>query len=211
MFATMFLGVVLGVFLTLGVVRGDAERGLLQPLLVRPLGRTSSCSAASSRPLPSAPSTSPVVYAARSLITGLIGDWWPDRIVLAGARARLRRRHRRRDLAARLGVPFCDGERDRRLHGLRRGARRRSARPDRPGPRLTGRCVGRVVSWALPFEALYQDGLHAITENTAFAGSFFGSGPSAPRTPPARGSAPGSLVYAIVVVAALTGFARRDL
>ena len=39
MFATLFLGVVLAVFLTLGVVRGDAERGLLQPLVVRPVGR----------------------------------------------------------------------------------------------------------------------------------------------------------------------------
>ena len=40
MFATLFLGVVLAVFLTLGVVSGDAERGLLQPLVVRPIGRT---------------------------------------------------------------------------------------------------------------------------------------------------------------------------
>ena len=39
MFGTLFLGAVLAVFLTLGVVRGDAERGLLQPLVVRPLGR----------------------------------------------------------------------------------------------------------------------------------------------------------------------------
>ena len=39
MFGTLFLGTVLAVFLTLGVVRGDAERGLLQPLVVRPLGR----------------------------------------------------------------------------------------------------------------------------------------------------------------------------
>ena len=36
----LFLGVVLAVFLTLGAVRGDAERGLLQPLVVRPVGRT---------------------------------------------------------------------------------------------------------------------------------------------------------------------------
>src|SRR5207244_6746402 len=31
MFGTLFLGVVLAIFLTLGVVRGDAERGRLQP------------------------------------------------------------------------------------------------------------------------------------------------------------------------------------
>ena len=35
----MFLGGVLAVFLTLNVVRGDAEAGLLQPLVVRPIGR----------------------------------------------------------------------------------------------------------------------------------------------------------------------------
>jgi Cu-processing system permease protein len=40
MFTTLFLGCVLAVFLTLGAVRGDAERGLLQPLVVRPVGRT---------------------------------------------------------------------------------------------------------------------------------------------------------------------------
>src|SRR5215468_11958216 len=40
LFATLFLGVVLAVFLTLGAVSGDAERGLLQPLVVRPVGRT---------------------------------------------------------------------------------------------------------------------------------------------------------------------------
>ena len=38
---SLFLGTVLAVFLTLGAVRGDAERGLLQPLVVRPVGRTS--------------------------------------------------------------------------------------------------------------------------------------------------------------------------
>src|SRR5262249_27353175 len=38
MFATLFLGAVLSVFLTLNVVRGDAEAGLLQPLVVRPIG-----------------------------------------------------------------------------------------------------------------------------------------------------------------------------
>src|SRR5690349_25137620 len=39
MFATLFLGAILAVFLTFSAVRGDAERGLLQPLLVRPISR----------------------------------------------------------------------------------------------------------------------------------------------------------------------------
>ena len=39
MFAILFLGCVLATFLTLSAVRGDAEAGLLQPLVVRPVGR----------------------------------------------------------------------------------------------------------------------------------------------------------------------------
>ncbi len=40
MFATLFLGATLGAFLTLSAIRGDAERGLLQPILARPVART---------------------------------------------------------------------------------------------------------------------------------------------------------------------------
>ena len=39
MFGSLFLATVLAIFLTHAVVRGDAERGLLQPLVVRPVGR----------------------------------------------------------------------------------------------------------------------------------------------------------------------------
>ena len=39
-FATLFLGSVLAVFLTAGAVRGDVDRGLVQPLVVRPVGRS---------------------------------------------------------------------------------------------------------------------------------------------------------------------------
>ena len=39
-FATLFLGSVLAVFLTAGAVRGDVDGGLVQPLVVRPVGRS---------------------------------------------------------------------------------------------------------------------------------------------------------------------------
>ena len=39
MFGSLFLATVLAIFFTHAVVRGDAERGLLQPLVVRPVGR----------------------------------------------------------------------------------------------------------------------------------------------------------------------------
>jgi Cu-processing system permease protein len=41
LFAIYFLGCVLAIFLTLGAITGEAERGLLQPLVARPVGRSS--------------------------------------------------------------------------------------------------------------------------------------------------------------------------
>jgi ABC-2 type transport system permease protein len=84
MFGTLFLGVVLAIFLTLGVVRGDAERGLLQPLVVRPIGRSTLLVA---RFLGAAAVCVPyvlVVYFAAMVLTGVEGSWWPDRIVTPG-------------------------------------------------------------------------------------------------------------------------------
>ena len=81
-FAVLFLGTVLAIFLTHAVVRGDAERGLLQPLLVRPLSRSQLLLGR----LLAAAAVCTVyvacVYTALMLVTGLIGDWWPDRIAL---------------------------------------------------------------------------------------------------------------------------------
>ena len=77
------------------------------------------------------------VFLAAAVITWIIGDWWPDRIVVPGARAR-------RSAVAIIAalslagsvVPVRDRQRDRGLHGLRRGPGRRAARPDRRGARL---------------------------------------------------------------------------
>ena len=81
LFAILFLGTILAVFLTLGAVRGDAERGLLQPLLVRPLrrrtlllgrwlGATAVC----------APYVILVALGA-FVLTDALGGWWPDRTI----------------------------------------------------------------------------------------------------------------------------------
>ena len=84
MFGTLFLGSVLAAFLTLGVVRGDAERGLLQPLVVRPVGRGALLLG---RFLGAAAVCVPyvlIVYTACALITRTAGDWWPDEFVRSG-------------------------------------------------------------------------------------------------------------------------------
>ncbi|MEA2126792.1 MAG: type transport system permease protein [Solirubrobacteraceae bacterium] len=82
LFGTLFLGVVLAVFLTLGTIRGDAERGLLQPLLVRPVTRRD---VLLSR-LFAAGGVSALyvlgVYLAAMVITGVAGGWWPGNAVL---------------------------------------------------------------------------------------------------------------------------------
>ena len=136
LFAILFLGTILAVFLTLGAVRGDAERGLVQPLLVRPLrrrtlllgrwlGATAVC----------APYVILVALGAFGL-TDALGGWWPDRDDRAAAGARARRRDPRRPVARRQHRPPGDRERDRRVHAVRRRADRRPAGPDRGGDQL---------------------------------------------------------------------------
>ena len=85
MFGTLFLGVVLATFLTLGAVRGDAERGLLQPIVVRPLEPRHVSGRAAARSGDRVCGYVIVVFAGATIITGLAGDWWPDRPVAACA------------------------------------------------------------------------------------------------------------------------------
>src|SRR6185312_7550553 len=86
MFATLFLGVVLAVFLTLGAVRGDAERGLLQPLIVRPLGRRQYLAGRFLAAASVSGAYVLTVYAGGVVVTGVVGDWWPSDPVGAGLR-----------------------------------------------------------------------------------------------------------------------------
>jgi ABC-type transport system involved in multi-copper enzyme maturation permease subunit len=213
MFATMFLGVVLGVFLTMGVVRGDAERGLLQPLLVRPLTRVQLLLGRLAAAAAVCTVYVALVYTALLLVIGLIGDWWPDRIVLPAL-----------ELAvgvtwvaavSLLGSVFLSATANGLAVFIVFGAGLVAGLLGSIGAVLgseTLKSAARAVSWALPFEALYQDGLHAITEQTAFAGFILRLGPFG------GASSAGSLIwvwvagYLVVIVAlALAGFTRRDL
>jgi len=84
MFATRFLGAVLSVFLTLNVVRGDAEAGLLQPLVVRPVGRAQLLLARFVGGAGVAAVYVLAVYAATVAITRWAGGWTPDRVISPG-------------------------------------------------------------------------------------------------------------------------------
>jgi ABC-2 type transport system permease protein len=214
MFGTLFLGVVLAIFLTLGVVGGDAERGLLQPLVVRPIGRSTLLVA---RFLGAAAVCVPYVlgvYFATMLITGLEGSWWPDRVVTPGL-----------ELAggvlvvaalSLLGSVFLSSIANGIAVFMVFGAGLVAGLLDNIGHVLNSDGLvhaAKIAAWAVPFEALYQDALRAITEETSGLTGFL------LRLGPFGGAEHGgatlrlwALVYlAIVGALALVGFARRDL
>ena len=168
MFGTLFLGAVLAAFLTLGAVRGDAETGLLQPVVARPVGRTAFLVA---RFLAAAVVCVPyvlVVYFLAALITRSVSGWTPDQLVVPGL-----------ELAAGvaliaalalLGSVALSTVANGIAIFMVFGAGLVAGLLGQIGEALDSErleSVGRVASWAVPFEALYQDGLHRITAETS--------------------------------------------
>jgi ABC-2 type transport system permease protein len=214
MFATLFLGVVLAVFLTLGVVRGDAERGLLQPLLVRPLGRGTLLAGRFLAAATVSIAYVAVVYTTLMVLTGAIGHWWPDRIATPGI-----------ELAAGvvvvaavslLGSVFLSGTANGIAAFMVFGAGLVAGLLGSIGQVLgsgTLKTAAHVASWVLPFEALYQDGLHLITEHTAgFTGFVLRLGPFGGAHAAGVWLGVWSTGYlALVAALAFAGFSRRDL
>jgi ABC-2 type transport system permease protein len=214
MFAILFLGTILAVFLTLGAVRGDAERGLLQPLLVRPLprrtlllgrwlGATAVC----------APYVMLVALASFAL-TDALGDWWPDRTVTPL-------------LALALGVAIIAAL---SLAGsiVLASTANGIAVFMLFGAGLTAGLLGQIAeainsdsleniasiaTWALPFEALYQAGLADLTVDTVgFARLAIDLGPFGGAQSGGLDLWLFSLAYLVAVgAAAVTAFGRRDL
>jgi Cu-processing system permease protein len=73
--------------------------------------------------------------------------------------------------------------------------------------------AAKIAAWAMPFEALYQDALREITQNTSgLTGFLLRLGPFGGAE---QGGVPVRLwalgYLAIVAALALTGFGRRDL
>jgi ABC-type transport system involved in multi-copper enzyme maturation permease subunit len=214
MFAILFLGTILAVFLTLGAVRGDAERGLLQPLLVRPLSRRTLLLG---RWLGATAVCAPYVMAvalASFALTAALGDWWPDRTLTPL-------------LALALGVAIiaalsllgsillastANGIAVFMLFGagLTAGLLGQIAEALNSD---TLQDVASVASWALPFEALYQAGLADLTVDTVgFARLAIDLGPFGGAQSAGIALWIFSLAYLLAVAAAATAaFGRRDL
>jgi ABC-type transport system involved in multi-copper enzyme maturation permease subunit len=214
MFATLFLGVVLAVFLTLGVVSGDAERGLLQPLVVRPIGRGQLLAARFLGAAGVCAGYVLLVYFASMLITGLTGQWWPDRIVAPGL-----------ELAAAvvivtalslLGTIVLSATANGIAIFMLFGAGLVAGLLGSIGHALGSHAVkhaATVAAWVLPFEALYQDALRQITADASgLTGFLLQLGPFGGAYVHGWGIRVWAFAYlAAVAAVALAGFARRDL
>jgi ABC-type transport system involved in multi-copper enzyme maturation permease subunit len=214
MFGTLFLGVVLAVFLTLGVVSGDAERGLLQPLIVRPVGRVTLLVA---RWLGAVAVCAPyvgLVYLGTMLITGLTGHWWPDNLVTPGV-----------ELAAGvavvaalslLGSVFLSSTANGIAIFMLFGAGLVAGLLGTIGHGLNSHQLERaakIAAWLLPFEALYQDALRQLTAKTSgLTGFLLTLGPFGGGYTGGTAVRLWAVAYLLIVgTVAAIGFSRRDL
>jgi Cu-processing system permease protein len=214
MFATLFLGVVLAIFLTHGAVSGDAERGLLQPLVARPVGRSTLLVARFLGAGAVCATYVLSVYFAGLLITGLTGHWWPHRVAWPGI-----------ELAggalivvalSLLGSVVLSSTANGIAVFMLFGSGLVAGLLGSIGHALNSHTIkhaSTIASWALPFEGLYQDGLRMITENTSgLTGFLLQLGPFGGSYVHGWGIRVWAVAYVgIVGAAALAGFARRDL
>jgi ABC-type transport system involved in multi-copper enzyme maturation permease subunit len=214
MFATLFLGTVLAVFLTLGAVRGDAERGLLQSLVVRPLGRPALLLGRFLGAASVCAAYVAALYAASVAITEFAGDWAPDHVVGPGL-----------NLVAAvvvvaavslLGSVFLASTANGIAVLMVFGAGLVAGLLGQIGDALpsdTLETIGTVGSLALPFEALYQSGLHGLTsETTGLTGFIVKLGPFGGAQRFGAGLWPWAVAYVALAGALATWrFRRTDL
>ncbi len=214
MFGTLFLGSVLAVFLTIGAVRGDAETGLLQPLVVRPLGRTAYLGGRFLAAASVATAYVAVVYTTAVLVTGVIGDWWPDHPVASGLRIALAVAV----VAALslLGSVFLTTTANGIGVLMVFGAGLVSGLLGTIGEALnSGRLqsMADTAAWLLPFEALYRDALRLLVRDIpGVTGAIVQLGPLGGSHDAGPWLLPWILVYVFGVLAlAALAFGRRDL
>jgi ABC-type transport system involved in multi-copper enzyme maturation permease subunit len=214
MFTTLFLGAVLAAFLTLSAVRGDAERGLLQPLVVRPVGRSALLMGRFAAAALVCSIYVLAVYAFTLVITAGAGGWWPDSIVGPGLAlvvgvlviAAL----------SLLGSVFMTATANGIAVFMLFGAGLAAGLLGQIGDALSVdslETVANVTSWLLPFEALYQGGLNSLTsEASGVTGVIVRLGPFG------GAQEGGTLLWlwsfaylGLVGAATRAAFARRDL
>lgn len=163
-FATLFLGSVLAVFLTAGAVRGDVDRGLVQPLVVRPVGRSAYLAGRGLAAAVVSAGYVAVIFLAATLTTRLVfselpPNAWSAVVPLVGAVLvvtvlTLLMSCVLSTVATGISVLMAYGA------GLVAGLL------GEIGRNLNASTVTRIadsVSYALPFEALYRDALSRLS------------------------------------------------
>ncbi len=214
MFVALFLGVVLAVFLTLGAVRGDAERGLLQPLVVRPVGRTTLLVG---RLLAASAVCAPyvvIVFLVAVLITQAAGDFTPASLVVPAAGLAL-------GVITVVAISLLGST---LLGTTANGIAIFMVFATGLAAGLLGQIgealnvdglttASSIISWIVPFEALYQNGLHALTSDIAGAtGVIVQLGPFGGASNVSATIWPWAIAWSAAVLAlAALAFGRRDL
>jgi ABC-type transport system involved in multi-copper enzyme maturation permease subunit len=214
MFGTLFLGAVLAVFLTLSAVRGDAETGLLQPMIVRPLGRHQYLAGRFLAAATVAFTYVGMVYAGAVVITGITGDWWPDRPVAAGLRLALAMLIVA--AIALLGSIFLTATANGIGVLMVFGAGLLAGLLGSIGDALnshTLQTIANTASWVLPFEALYRDALRLLVQDIpGVTGQIVQLGPLGGSHNAGPLLLPWVVVYlALVALIGAFFFSRRDL
>ena len=214
MFGTLFLGTVLAVFLTLGAVRGDAERGLLQPLLVRPVSRRTLLLGRYAAAAGVCALYVAAVFLAATVIIWVMGDWWPDHLL--GPTLGLMLGVAILAAISLAGSVYLSSTANGIAVFMVFGAGLVAGLLGQIGEALdsgTLENTAKVASWVLPFEGLYQAGLSGLTSDTiGFTRLAIDLGPFGG----AESAGPGLWLWAVVYLGlvgawALRGFSRRDL
>ena len=213
-FVALFLAVVLAVFLTLDAVRGDAERGLLQPLVVRPVGRTTLLAGRLLAASTVCASYVVLVFLLAVLITNAAGDFTPGSIAVPAA-----------GLAlgvvtvvavSLLGTTVLSTTANGIAVFMVFGAGLAAGLLGQLGKGLDVDALtsaSSVISWIVPFEALYQNGLHALTADIGgTTGVIVQLGPFGGASSISAAIWPWAVVWSAGVLGlAAVAFGRRDL
>jgi ABC-type transport system involved in multi-copper enzyme maturation permease subunit len=213
MFATWFLAAVAATFMAAGGIRGEAERGVLQHVLVRPVARHTVLVARLAAAALLAIGFLVVVVGCCALATRLITGWTPGNLVKALLLLAL----------GTTGVTAIATAFSVRLHGVAAGI----ASLMLFGVGLVGGLLeqlgngiavssvqqsGEWISTAMPFEAMYQAALHQITADvTGLSGIVVRLGPFGGARAASAGLVLWALAWTAVVVAlAAWRLRRRD-
>jgi Cu-processing system permease protein len=214
MFVTLFLGTVLAVFLTMATVRGDAEQGIVQQLVVRPIGRSVLLTGRFLGAGALCASYVVFLYSCSVVITGLFGGWWPTDFLVPGLSlaAAVLIVTALSLLGSVLLTTVANGVGIFMLYG----AGLLAGLLGQLGSALSSptlRSIAKAVSWALPFEALYQAGLYRLTASaTGLTRVIVQLGPLGGAQPGGIGLVAWIVAYvALVAVSAHLLLARRDL